>query len=188
VIVANSWSVGYTAKVNEVLFGISCYFLTNNKEISMMNIGSTQGTGVFQFPNGKPPPPEHMAARMADRVASGEIESGELQARLEERFGEEASAVFTEDGAVDVEALTSLIGSNRASASGTNNGGNHRGIGPLRQISTTEELQAKLTDRFGEESSSTVFNEDGSVNFDQLISLVNSGREDKTGLMVDMSA
>jgi hypothetical protein len=60
-----------------------------------------------------PPSGEDIAAKMNEAISSGNVDGAEIQSRLSERFGEEADGILQEDGSLDTEKLSSLLGANR---------------------------------------------------------------------------
>ena len=99
-------------------------------------------------------------------INSGELSISELTEQLEKMFGEGASDIIDADGSIDQEALTSLI------ESGPTGAPPPPPQQSLQGVTSSEQLLAQLQQEFGEASTDSVFNEDGSVNFDELIELI----------------
>ena len=62
-----------------------------------------------------PPSADEVANQISDDLDSGRIDAEEIQARLVERFGDDAEGLINDDGSLDVEKLTSLMEEQRAS-------------------------------------------------------------------------
>lgn len=113
---------------------------------------------------GGPPEASDIAEQIVSDIDSGELTLAELTEQLEKMFGEGASDVIEEDGSIDQQALISLIESGSNSAPPPQQG--------LQGVTSTEQLLSQLQQEFGEEATDSVFNEDGSVDFDELIELI----------------
>ncbi|MDO6562702.1 hypothetical protein Q4488_04830 [Amphritea sp. 1_MG-2023] len=157
-----------------------------------MSIGSIQASGSSMMEMAKPISPEEMAQQMVNAVDEGSVDAETLVANLTSRFGDDASTVMAEDGSIDVDELTSLLVNNAPG-----NGGETQGMAPpppppppSQGMMSSEELQLQLTEEFGEEAVASIFEEDGTVNFDELISLVQSqdGSGTTTGILLNTSA
>lgn len=153
-----------------------------------MSITGIQAGGTSMMEMRKPPSPEDLAQQMVNAVEEGSVDAETLVANLTSRFGDDASSVLAEDGSIDVDELTSLLANNAPG-----NGGEAQGMAPPpppppQGMISSEELQLKLTEEFGEEAVASIFDEDGSVNFDELISLFQSQESSTTGILLDTSA
>jgi len=151
-------------------------------------------------PSGPPPPPggsfgaqgqaesSSIVEQILSNIESGELSTEDLTAQLERMFGESASSVVEDDGSIDEEALLSLI------ESGPTQGPPPPPPGTSSQsVTSTEQLLSQLQQEFGEEATDSIFNEDGSVNFDELIDLVGGAfgqgsGSSHPGLLLNVSA
>jgi hypothetical protein len=135
---------------------------------------------------GKPPSAEELTNSMLSAIEEGSLSAEELVENLESRFGVDASRILANDGTVDETVLTDLL---------SNVGPANQSAGampppppPQGGTVSSEELQAKLTEDFGEDAVSAVFNDDGTVNFDELMTLLSSQDRTETGLVINASA
>ena len=140
----------------------------------------------------KPPSASEMAQHMVEAVENGDIDAETLVENLESRFGEDASAVLAEDGSIDVDALTELLSNfDPANQRGQAGEGGQAGAMPPPPppggMMSQEELQAKLTEDFGEDAAAAVFNEDGSLDFEALKELLQSQNSSETGTLLSTS-
>lgn len=150
-----------------------------------MNVTGTQPMGPPPM-MGKPPSAEELTNSMLSAIEEGSLSVEELVENLESRFGVDASSILADDGTVDETALTDLL---------SNVGPANQSAGampppppPQGGTVSSEELQAKLTEDFGEDAVSAVFNDDGTVNFDELMTLLSSQDRTETGLVINASA
>lgn len=161
-----------------------------------MNI-DTAGAIQPGIAGGQRPQASDIAGRMAEGLESGRIDANAFAERLEQRFGDAATAAFNEDGSVSVEGLTGLLETagpparpDGAGSFGGSFGGGSRPEG----LASPEKLQARLAATFGDEAAAGVVSEDGSINVDQLKSLLgddlkNAGSSGvSTGLLANYSA
>jgi len=118
-------------------------------------------------------------------IESGELSTADLTEQLERMFGDSASSVLADDGSVDEDALLSLIeaGPTQSPPPGSS----------LQGVTSAEQLLAQLQQEFGEEATDSVFNDDGSVDFDELIDLVGGAfgqgsGSSHPGLLLNVSA
>jgi hypothetical protein len=135
---------------------------------------------------GKPPSAEELTNSMLSAIEEGSLSAEELVENLESRFGVDASRILANDGTVDETVLTDLL---------SNVGPANQSAGampppppPQGGTVSSEELQAKLTEDFGEDAVSAVFNDDGTVNFYELMTLLSSQDRTETGLVINASA
>ncbi|MBN3562242.1 hypothetical protein [Aliamphritea spongicola] len=162
-----------------------------------MNI-DTAGAVQPGITGGQRPQASDIASRMAEGLESGRIDADAFAERLEQRFGDEAAAAFNEDGSVSVEGLTGLLETAgppaRPDGAGAGRFGGGFGGGRPEGLASPEKLQASLAATFGDEAAASVLNEDGSINVDQLKSLLgddlkNAGSSGvSTGLLANFSA
>ncbi|MDO6515076.1 MULTISPECIES: hypothetical protein [unclassified Neptuniibacter] len=153
-----------------------------------MNVTGTQPMGSPQQ-MGKPPSADEMALNMVSAVEDGNISAEELVENLESRFGVDASSVLADDGTIDETALTELLSSFDPANQAAGAGAMPPPPPPPGGAVSSEELQAKLTEDYGEDAISAVFNDDGTVNFDELMTLLSSNQgSTETGLLINASA
>lgn len=151
-----------------------------------MNI-DTAGAIQPGIAGGQRPQASDIAGRMAEGLESGRIDANAFAERLEQRFGDAATAAFNEDGSVSVEGLTGLLETAGPRA-------RPDGAGRPEGLASPEKLQARLAATFGDEAAAGVVSEDGSINVDQLKSLLgddlkNAGSSGvSTGLLANYSA
>ena len=150
-----------------------------------MNVTGTQPMGPPPM-MGKPPLAEELTNSMLSAIEEGSWSAEELVENLESRFGVDASRILANDGTVDETVLTDLL---------SNVGPANQSAGampppppPQGGTVSSEELQAKLTEDFGEDAVSAVFNDDGTVNFYELMTLLSSQDRTETGLVINASA
>jgi len=129
-------------------------------------------------PSGPPPPPPpsgtqeqadsgDIVEQILSDIESGELSTEDLTEQLQRMFGDSASSVVEDDGSIDEDALLSLIESGPTQSPPPPPPGSS-----LQGVTSSEQLLSQLQQEFGEEATDSVFNEDGSVNFDELIDLV----------------
>ena len=80
---------------------------------SMQSMSSMSGMGKMQGPPPGPPPGDDPVDKLEAAVASGELDTETLSAKLLDVFGEDAEGIVSDDGSVDFEALSGLIASER---------------------------------------------------------------------------
>lgn len=157
-----------------------------------MNI-DTAGAIQPGIAGGQRPQASDIAGRMAEGLESGRIDANAFAERLEQRFGDAATAAFNEDGSVSVEGLTGLLETAGPPAR-PDGAGSFGGGGRPEGLASPEKLQARLAATFGDEAAAGVVSEDGSINVDQLKSLLgddlkNAGSSGvSTGLLANYSA
>lgn len=144
-------------------------------------------------PKGGRPDPAEIASRTAEGLESGRIDAAEFSARLEQRFGAEAASAFNEDGSLNVDGLTALL---ETAGSETRPGG-RKGFGGFggrpEGVVDPQALLTRLEDIFGE-AANDVLNEDGSINIEQLKSLLSDNLQNagssgvSTGLLANFRA
>ncbi len=118
--------------------------------------------------------------KLQQKTESGALDPAQLQERLLTRFGEAARGIVGENGAIDTDALKSLLHEAR--------GERAQGDGPLHSplgkgfvehlqamlesgAISTDEIQDRLSDRFGEIAKG-VITEDGSIDISKIEGLV----------------
>ncbi|RTE66578.1 hypothetical protein EH243_05675 [Amphritea opalescens] len=153
-----------------------------------MSIAGIQAGGSSMMGMQKPPSPDELASQMVSAVEEGSIDAETLVANLTSRFGEDAASVLAEDGSIDVDELTSLLSNFDPSKGSEAQGMAPPPPPPSQGMVSSEELQLKLTEEFGEEAVASIFEDDGTVNFDELISLFQSQESTSTGFLLDTSA
>jgi len=121
-------------------------------------------------------------------IESGELSTADLTEQLERMFGDSASSVLADDGSVDEDALLSLIEAGPTQSPPPPPPGSS-----LQGVTSAEQLLAQLQQEFGEEATDSVFNDDGSVDFDELIDLVGGAfgqgsGSSHPGLLLNVSA
>ncbi len=154
-----------------------------------MSINGVQSVGQNQMQEmRKPPSPEELAGRMSQSIEDGDIDLDSLVENLTERFGEDASSIVADDGSLDMDALTNLLAENAPQGPGGQPQGGMGGMPPPpppQGMASTEELETKLLEEYGEEATSAVFTEDG-IDFEALKSLLTSSESQETGFLLDV--
>lgn len=94
----------------------------------------------------------------------------QIKDKLTKEFGEDAAkSVTKEDGSIDKAKLREFMQSQGLPFPGGGQGG-FGGVGSLK-LPSASELKSKLTEKYGESTANSVFNEDGSVNEKKLKNL-----------------
>ncbi|MBU2963875.1 hypothetical protein Q4508_11685 [Amphritea sp. 2_MG-2023] len=157
-----------------------------------MSITGIQAGSSSMMGMQKPPSPDELASQMVSAVEEGSIDAETLVANLTSRFGDDASAVLAEDGSIDVDELTTLLANNAPGSGGETQGMAPPPPPPPQGMVSSEELQLALTEEFGEEAVASIFEDDGTVNFDELISLFqsqdSSSSSSTTGILLNTTA
>jgi len=150
-----------------------------------MNVTGTQSMGPPPM-MGKPPSAEELTNSMLSAIEEGSLSAEELVENLESRFGVDASSILADDGTVDETALTDLL--SNVGPANQSAGAMPPPPSPPSGSVSSEELQAQLAEEYGEDAISGIFNDDGTVNFDELVSLLSSQGSTETGLVINTSA
>ncbi|MFH1739469.1 MAG: hypothetical protein ABIH23_10720, partial [bacterium] len=124
---------------------------------------------------------EQRISQMEKDVASGEIDTTELQDRLQSRFGDVVNEAFGEDGSVDFDKLLDILQSQAPQAGqgpppGMMPGMSSPPMGPPPDGAgqagiDSSDLQSKLIQMFGKEAEGIV-NEDGELDAERLQELI----------------
>lgn len=154
-----------------------------------MNISGIQsGQGPMR---GQGPSPEERLNHLVEKIESGDIDTEKLQEKLTHRFGEDADGIVAEDGSVDIESMKELFASHAPQGGPPPQGEGHGGMMPPPPPPPPEggDLQSKLIEMFGEETTAGFFNEDGDLDFDALMTALQENMpEEQTGSLLSVQA
>ncbi|MBB1486054.1 hypothetical protein [Oceanospirillum sediminis] len=153
-----------------------------------MNISGIQsGQGPMR---GQELSPEERLNNLVEKIESGDIDTDKLQEKLTHRFGEDADGIVSEDGSVDIESMKELFASQAPQGGPSPQGQGQGGMMPPPPPPPEEgDLQSKLTEMFGEETTAGFFNEDGDLDFDALMAALQENMpEEQTGSLLSVQA
>jgi len=132
-------------------------------------------------PNGMPDFKAMLEERLQSlesAVESGDVDIETVRQQLEDRFGEEAAnEVIQEDGSLDIDKLRELIESQSPPPPPPPP---MEGQGQASNTVDTAAIEQYLQEQFGEAADGVV-GEDGTINFDKLIALLDEQAESSSG-------